>query len=58
MGVIACCLGTGMRQDDEPTHSHDITTTRTKTHEKRGGISLRQPEVCLFTYCYCVQIMQ
>lgn len=30
---MARCLGTGMQQDDESSHSHDITTTGAKTHE-------------------------
>lgn len=35
-GVIACCLGIGMQQDDESSHSHDITTTRAKAHEREA----------------------
>lgn len=35
---MARCLGTGMQQEDESSHSHDITTTGAKTHEQRGGI--------------------
>lgn len=55
---MARCLGIGMQQDDESSHSHDITTTGGKTHGGEAESTPQAGSLFLFSDHYCARPIQ